>query len=108
MLVPFLDDLDQQQLPGDVYPFNQIPTRLTTWRTGCSLAALGVKGSSMPAKIITYSSPAPAPATTLAKVFGDKASEVKVTVRASKDVPKFLAKLAEARQKSRHSTLRFK
>jgi hypothetical protein len=60
----------------------------------------------MSVQIITYSSPKPA--TTLAKVFGDKSSHGKVAVRSNKDVPKFLAKLVEARRKSGQSTLRFK
>lgn len=89
-----------------LYIYHKIPTFSNTWRTGCSLAALGAIGSSMSAQIITYSSPKPA--TTLAKVFGDKSSEVRVAVRSSKDVPKFLAKLVDARKKSGQSTLRFK
>lgn len=60
----------------------------------------------MPDQPITYSSPQIAKE--LAKVFGDKASEVKVTVRASKDVPRYLEKVAAARRKSAQSTLRFK
>jgi hypothetical protein len=57
-------------------------------------------------QLIIYSSPKAA--TTLAKVFGDKASEVKVEVRSSRDVPRFLAKLNDARKKTAHSKLRFK
>jgi hypothetical protein len=60
----------------------------------------------MPDQPITYASPKAA--TTLAKVFGDKASEVKVEVRSSKDVPKFLARLLAARKKTAQSKLRFK
>jgi hypothetical protein len=70
------------------------------------IAALSVKGTPMAAEKLVFASPKPA--TTLAKIFGDRASEVKVDVRASKDVPRFLAKLIEARRKSAQSKLRFK
>src|SRR4051812_28736226 len=107
MTVALLDDLNRTNPTSDGPPFSQSRMQTSTWRGGCCLAPTRAKGSSMPKQqIITYSSPAPAK--TLAKVFGDKASEVRVSVRASKDVPKFLARLAEARRKARQSTLRFK
>jgi hypothetical protein len=62
--------------------------------------------NSMSAEVVTYASPKLA--ITLGNVFGDKASEVKVAVRTSKDVPKFLTRLAEVRKKTAQSTLRFK
>ncbi len=60
----------------------------------------------MPTTPVTYASPKLAAA--MAKVFGNEASEVKVSIRSSKDVPRFLAKVVAAREKTAKSTLRFK
>lgn len=49
----------------------------------------------------------PKPTVELGKVFGARASEVKVTMRSSKDVPRFLARLDEVRKRSANSKLKF-
>ncbi|MEA3189232.1 MAG: hypothetical protein QOD99_3062 [Chthoniobacter sp.] len=60
----------------------------------------------MPQAPVTYSSPKLAVA--MVEVFGKNASEIKVVRRPSKDVPRFLAKVVAARQKTASSKLRFK
>ena len=43
----------------------------------------------------------------LTKVFGNGVSAVKVTMRESKDVPRFVRKVAEAHKKAAKSRLKF-
>jgi hypothetical protein len=43
----------------------------------------------------------------LAKVFGNEVSALRVTMRASKDVPRFVRKVAEAHKKAAKSRLKF-
>jgi hypothetical protein len=65
---------------------------------------------SFPYKIMNPSSAlyaSPKIARELTKVFGKEVSDVKVTMRESKDVPRFVRKISDAHKKTARSRLKF-